>query len=92
MANPLKPKVVHVVAGTANEFKEIHRKKQLEYYDTPQTEVFPKYVYVSSVDMLRGLGNIEGFYYGTYWARDDIDDIKFVIEMIKARQNIDGIY
>ena len=59
----------------------------------PETgEIFPQYIYVSHVDTLRGRSEIEGFYYGTYWSRPDLNDIKFAIDIIKAGQKIDGIY
>jgi hypothetical protein len=53
-------------------------------------EIFPDYIYVSHVDILRGRSEIEGFYCGTYWARPDLYDIKFAIDVIKSRMKLDG--
>ena len=78
-------KKIHVVAGSHREYLELIKKKRGEFFSEPHMteEIFPEYIYVSDVDQLRGLCRIEGFYYGTYWARNDIDDIKLNIDIIK---------
>jgi len=43
----------------------------------------PEYRYVRSVDDLRGMQNIKGFYVGTWSKRPDIDLIKSFIEAQK---------
>ena len=87
-------KRIFVVAGSHREYLEVIQKKRAEFFSEPLVteEIFPEYIYVSHVDVLRGRSEIEGFYYGTYWSRPDLNDIKFAIDIIKARQKIDGIY
>jgi len=85
------PKQIFVVAGNHREFLDVVNKKRKEFFDATTlanlTEEFPDYIFVSHVDTLRGRSEIEGFYCGTYWTRPDIDDIKFVIDIIKAKMN-----
>ena len=80
-----------MVAGNHREFLDVVKKKKKEFFNVPVTnenmfEEFPDYIYVSHVDILRGRSEIEGFYWGTYWSRPDLHDIKFVIDIIKARE------
>ena len=69
--------VKYVVAGNYDEYKAyVKRKPRIEFY----------YKYVSSIDTLRGLSEIDGFYYGSYESRSDINEIKTAINIIKARK------
>jgi len=78
---------IFVVAGNHSEFMHILKKKHEEFFFASIEETFPNYIYVSHVDILKGRSEIEGFYCGTYWTRQDLHDIKFVIDVIKARMN-----
>jgi hypothetical protein len=82
-----KRRIIHVVAGTYEEYRELHKRKEKEYLDKQyeQTEVFPKYSYVATVDQLKGLDKIEGFYYGSYEQRYNINELRQIIEIIKRR-------
>ena len=69
--------VKYVVAGNYGEYKAyIKHKPRIEFY----------YRYVDSIDILRGLSDIDGFYYGTYESRHDINEIRAAIAIIKARK------
>lgn len=85
-----KRKQIFVVAGNHREFVTLVGKKKYEFYSATTlenlAEEFPDYIYVSHVDILRGRSEIEGFYWGTYWSRPDLQDIKFAIDVIKARK------
>lgn len=76
MNNYAELPVKYVVAGNYDEYKAyVKRKPRIEFY----------YKYVVGVDTLRGLSEIDGFYYGTYKDRPDIDDIIVQIAVIKSR-------
>ena len=85
-------KRIFVVAGSHREYLEVIQKKRAEFFSEPLVteEIFPEYLYVSHVDILRGRSEIEGFYCGTYWSRPDIEDIKFAIDTIKSRMKLHG--
>jgi hypothetical protein len=69
--------VKYIVAGNYNEYQAyVKRKPRIEYY----------YKYVSSVDTIRGLSEINGAFIGTYDQRPDIEDIKDTIAVIKTKQ------
>lgn len=73
MNKPIK----YIVAGNYNEYQAyVKRKPRIEYY----------YKYVSGVDTLRGLSEVNGAYIGTYYQRPDIEDIKDAIAVIKTKQ------
>lgn len=88
MDHSRKRKQIFVVSGSHSEYTEVLERKRKEYFVpgvSMFTEVFPDYIYVSNVDILRGRSEIEGFYCGTYWSRPDLEEIRFVIETIKAK-------
>lgn len=65
-----------VVAGNYEQYLNHIRKMR---YDPNE------YVYVSDPLQLRGRETIEGFYIGTWQDRPDIEEIRTIIAMIKAR-------
>lgn len=72
----------YIVAGNYNEYQAyVKRKTRDQVY----------YKYVSGVDRIRGLSEIDGCYIGTYDQRPDIEDIKALITIIKSKQKIDEI-
>ena len=78
-AKPWQPSLsepCYVVAGTYAQYGAWLQRKG----HNPQ-----HYVYVSSVDVIRGLSTIHGLYIGTWKERKDIEEIKTSIEMIKSR-------
>lgn len=66
----------YVVAGTHAEFLEYTRNKIDDKF----------YIYVSGVDKLRGLSEIEGCFYGSYKSRKDLAQIELQIKLIKSKQ------
>jgi hypothetical protein len=78
MNKPIK----YIVAGNYNEYQAYVRRKTRD-------QVY--YKYVSGVDRIRGLSEIDGYYIGTFYQRPDIEDIKVHINLIKSKQRIDEI-
>jgi len=78
MNKPIK----YIVAGNYNEYQAYVRRKTRD-------QVY--YKYVSGVDRIRGLSEIDGYYIGTFYQRPDIEDIKVAITTIKSKQKIDEI-
>ena len=74
---------IWIVAGNRQEFDAYilrkHRQLQME------GAALNEYKFVFSTDQLRGLGNIKGFYIGSYKSRPDIDEIRNAIAVIKSR-------
>ena len=50
-----------------------------------------KFVYVSSVNILRGYNNPDGVFIGEWWERSDIDDIMLVLLASVHRDKNDGL-
>ena len=74
--------VKYIVAGNYEQYQAyVKRKPRIEYY----------YKYVSGVDTLRGLSEIEGAFIGTYDQRPDIEDIKRMIIIIKSKSQIASV-
>ncbi len=78
MNKPIK----YIVAGNYNEYQAYVRRKTRD-------QVY--YKYVSGVDRIHGLSEIDGYYIGTFYQRPDIEDIKEHINIIKSKQKIDEI-
>lgn len=69
----------YIVAGNYNEYQAyVKRKTRDQVY----------YKYVSGVDTIRGISEINGAYIGTFSNRPDINDIMDAIAVIKAKQEI----
>lgn len=80
----------HVIAGNFAEFNSFIRKKSTEMWKEGNTSIsMSNFVYVSSVDTLRGLSEIQGFYVGTWKDREDIDEIQMKVKIIKEKMKID---
>jgi hypothetical protein len=78
MNKPIK----YIVAGNYNEYQAYVRRKTRD-------QVY--YKYVSDVDIIRGLSEIDGYYIGSYASRKDIEHIRVHINIIKSKQKIDEI-
>lgn len=76
----------YVVAGNYDEFLfNVKNKLQRLYAEGDTRFTMSDFVYVSSVDKLRGLSTIKGYYYGSYMKRPDIAEIQNMIQIIKTR-------
>ena len=73
-------KSIYIVAGTHSEFKNYVITKVNTHDNSFE---FPRYIYVHSADVLRGLSSLDGFFVGTWRERKDISEIKLVIKTIK---------
>lgn len=79
-----KKKKIYIVAGNYNEYRDYVNRKKLE---DPEKYKNIELIYVNSEITLLGLSEIEGFYIGTYYERNDIEDIKRNIQIIKHTHN-----
>ena len=79
---------IYVVAYNYDEFKRYRDTKALEWMSGARSEEFPDYVYVSNVDHLRGQRNIKGFYVGRFEEREDIDEIRAIVNTSKVMSAI----
>jgi hypothetical protein len=75
--HPIKPtpkvfKKKFVVAGNYGQYK---------YWLSQKGYMAHEYIYVSDVNMMRGIENPTGFFVGTYEQRPDIDEIKMQIRI-----------
>lgn len=69
---------LYIVAGNKKEYDDfVIRKRMLGF--------FYDFRYVSSVDSIRGLSIIRGFYVGRYQEREDWPEIELAIKIIKSR-------
>jgi len=50
-----------------------------------------KFVYVSSVNILRGYSNPDGVFIGEWWERSDIDDIMLILLASVDKDKNDGL-
>jgi len=73
-------KSIYIVAGTHSEFKNYVITKVNTHDNSFE---FPRYIYVHSADVLRGLISLDGFFVGTWRERKDISEIKLAIKIIK---------
>ena len=71
----------YIVSGTYEEYNEFVYKRR--------NEVNTSYVYVQHATQLTGLSNIEGYYIGTYYMREDISKIQDRIALLKRIQDYD---
>jgi hypothetical protein len=82
---------IYVVSYNYDEFKRYRDTKALEYMGgsrIDKMEEFPDYVYVSNIDHLRGQRNIKGFYVGRFEEREDIDEIRAIVNTSKVMSAI----
>jgi len=86
---------IFVVAGTLAEFKQFMHKKldQLWKQYNEEGRMFnismSDFVYVNSIETLRGHRNIHGYFYGTFRNRPDLRDI---VRFIRKTNNVpDGV-
>ena len=67
-----------IVAGNKDQFDNFVIRKRTMGFDYD-------FRYVVSADMLRGLAKIRGFYIGDYENHPDWENIKLMIQIIKAK-------
>jgi hypothetical protein len=82
---------IFVISGTNEEYSRFIRIKCEELYRANNTSIsLSNFVFVSSVDKLRGYRDPHGYFIGTWRSRRDIEEILFII---KTRSNpfIDSI-
>ena len=66
----------YVIAGTKEQFNGFILAKSLELFAQGHTSIsLSHFVYVSSPDVLRGVRDPHGWFYGTWQTRQDILDI-----------------
>lgn len=84
---------IYIVAGNYAEFEEYRDKKLDEWRHRSPTirqnpTLQPEYIYVKDRYTLMGLNNIKGYYIGTAFQREDINQIKEAIACVKERAEL----
>lgn len=84
------PEDIFVVAGNRHQFDQYTKEKweiwTKEWNNNPSNPMmYPNYIYVENEKRLIGLSKVKGFFIGTWKERDDIEEIKLRIELIKGR-------
>lgn len=69
----------YVVCGTRAEFDRFIRKKMADLYTPTNNLTLSHFVYVDSVDRIRGVSNPTGWFYGTWYMKVDIREILAVL-------------
>lgn len=83
----------YVIAGNVFEFDRFIKKKSAEMWNEGNTSVsLSDFVYVSSVDTLKGLSEIQGFYVGTWKNRSDVMEIQLQVHIIKEKMKQNEIF
>jgi hypothetical protein len=79
---------IFVISGTNEEYSKFIRIKCEELYRANNTSIsLSNFVFVSSVDKLRGFSNPHGYFIGSWRSRRDIEDILYVIEAASTTSN-----
>ena len=74
---------IYVVAGNKEQFNTFVRKKTYEMHQADISEItYSHFVYVSSINQLRGLSQVHGYFVGTYRERSDLQEILDYIRII----------
>lgn len=81
-ANPPK-EIIYIVAGNRNEFENYASNKLRD-----ETNKNKEYRYINNRYDLMGLDNIKGYYIGTAFQREDINQIRQAIEYVKERAEL----
>ena len=98
MDNPEVDKIpgretIYIVAGNHTEFEQYVLKKKEEYRRRKpemreDSKPLPVYTYVKNRYDLMGLTEITGYYIGTAFQREDINQIKQAIAYVKERAEL----
>lgn len=68
-----------VISGNHYQYLDFIREKIAEGWPNNTSLSMSNFVYVDSVDKLRGIANPRGYFIGTWREREDIDDIVKVL-------------
>ena len=84
---------IYIVAGNHTEFEQYVLKKKEEYRRRKpemrdSAKPLPVYTYVKNRYDLMGLTEIKGYYIGTAFQREDINQIKQAIAYVKERAEL----
>jgi hypothetical protein len=79
---------IFVISGTNEEYSRFIRIKCEELYRANNTSIsLSNFVFVSSVDKLRGYRDPHGYFIGTWRSRRDIEEILYVIQTAITTSN-----
>ena len=81
-ANPPK-EIIYIVAGNRNQFENYASNKLRD-----EANKNKEYRYINNRYDLMGLDNIKGYYIGTAFQREDINQIRQAIEYVKERAEL----
>jgi len=73
---------IFIIAGNYNEYKDWVQKNMARLYSENNSISLSNFVYVDSIDRLRGRKEVHGFFVGSYANRTDFEKIKDYIDLI----------
>lgn len=76
---------IFIVSGTYEQYKEWVRNNIDRFYNKNNSISLSNFVYVHSIDTLRGHREVHGYYIGTYKNRPDIKQIQEAIFIINHK-------
>jgi hypothetical protein len=75
---------IFIIAGNYNEYKDWVQKNMARLYSENNSISLSNFVYVDSIDRLRGRKEVHGFFIGSYENRADYRKIKAYIEIVNS--------
>ncbi len=73
---------IFIIAGNHIEYKDWVQKNMMRLYSENNSISLSNFVYVDSVDRLRGCKEVHGFFVGSYANRTDFEKIKDYIDLV----------
>ena len=73
---------IFIVAGNYAEYKDWVQKNMMRLYSENNSISLSNFVYVDSIDRLRGRKEVHGFFVGSYANRTDFEKIKDYIDLV----------
>jgi hypothetical protein len=75
---------IFIIAGNYNEYKDWVQKNMARLYSENNSISLSNFVYVDSIDRLRGRKEVHGFFIGSFENREDFKKIKAYIEVVNS--------
>lgn len=75
---------IFIIAGNYDEYKDWVQKNMMRLWSENQSLSLSNFVYVDSVDKLRGRKEVHGFFVGSYANRTDLQKIKDYIDLVNC--------
>ena len=76
---------IFIVAGNHEQYKQWVKKNIDRFYAKNTSISLSNFVYVSGPEIFRGYSEVHGYYIGSYKDREDIDQIREMIQRVNSR-------